>query len=56
MIDVASGEELDRSHGATSADARACAGDGARRVRVELSATSGKLDAVVGDRRIARSP
>ena len=56
MIDVASGEELDRSHGATSADARACAGDAARKVRVELSATSGKLDAVVGDRRIARSP
>jgi len=56
MVDVTSGEELDRSHGATSAFARACAGDGARRVRVELTATSGKLDAVVGDRRIVRSP
>ena len=56
IIDAATGEELDRSHGATSAAAKACAGDGTRRVRIELAATSGKLDAVIGDRRLARSP
>jgi hypothetical protein len=55
-VDVASGEELDRSHGATSAFVRVCSGEAVRRVRIELSATSGKLDAVVGDRRIVRSP
>lgn len=56
VIDVSTGEEIDRSHGATSAFARACGVEAPRRVRVELAATSGKLDAVVGDRRIARLP
>jgi hypothetical protein len=45
------GAELDRSHGANAASVRACAPPEApRQVRFELRATTGKLDAVVGER------
>ena len=47
----AGGEEIDRSHGANAVSVRGCAPAAAARVvRVELRATSGKLDAVVGVR------
>lgn len=44
------GDELDRSHGETSALVTACAGDAPRTVRVELAAVAGKLAVVVGTR------
>ncbi len=50
LFDAVSGEELDRSHGQTSASVRSCAGSAARSVRVEARASAGKLDAVIGDR------
>jgi hypothetical protein len=49
-LDAASGDELDRSHAASSARVRVCATDAARRVRYELTVSVGKLDIVVGDR------
>jgi hypothetical protein len=49
--DAASGEELDRSHAASSARVRVCATDAARRIRYELTVSVGKLDFVVGDRK-----
>jgi hypothetical protein len=49
--DMGSGDEIDRSHAANAASVRACApANVARQVKVELRATSGKLDAVVGER------
>ena len=45
------GEEIDRSHAASSARVRVCATDAARRVRYELTVSAGKLDVVVGQRR-----
>jgi hypothetical protein len=51
IVDRASADELDRSHAERAVGARACAPQSApRAVRVELRATSGKLDAVVGER------
>jgi hypothetical protein len=51
VLDAATGDELDRSHAADAASVRACAGPGAARtVKVEVRATSGKLDAIVGER------
>jgi hypothetical protein len=51
LADAASGEELDRSHAADAVSVRGCAPEAAARdVRVELRATSGKLDVVVGER------
>ncbi|MDB4942105.1 MAG: hypothetical protein JWP97_1639 [Labilithrix sp.] len=50
LTDVASGEELDRAHGQTAGLVRACAGAAPRQVRLEVRATAGKLDAVLGDR------
>jgi hypothetical protein len=48
---VVGGEEIDRSHAASAASVRACAPANApRQVRMELRATSGKLDAVIGER------
>jgi hypothetical protein len=50
-FDVATGEELDRSHAERAVSVRACAPD--RRVpdvRFELKTTSGRLDVVVGER------
>jgi hypothetical protein len=49
--DAASGDELDRSHAASSARVRVCAEAAARRVRYELTVSAGKLDVVVGERR-----
>jgi hypothetical protein len=47
----AEGAEVDRAEGAHAASARACAAsDGARVVRIELRASAGRLDAVVGER------
>ncbi len=51
VFDVSNNEEIDRSHAATATAVRACAAaSGARAVRFELRATSGKLDVVVGER------
>ncbi len=50
VFDAVTGEELDRSHGQHAADVRACSADATRSVRVEVRATAGKLDAVVGER------
>ena len=51
IFDVATSVEIDRSHGAHAASARACApAETARAVRVELRATNGKRDAIVGER------
>ncbi len=49
--DAASGDELDRSHAASSARVRVCAEAAARRVRYELTVSAGKLDVVVGERK-----
>lgn len=56
LFDAVSGDELDRSHGQTSASVRACADDAARSVRIEARATAGKLDAVIGERVSAAQP
>lgn len=53
LFDAATGEELDRSHGQTSATVRGCAADAPRPMRVEARATAGKLDAVLGERLLA---
>lgn len=51
VFDAGSGEELDRAHGFSAAAVRACAPSGSpRAVKVELRATAGRLDAVVGAR------
>jgi hypothetical protein len=50
-IEVGSDDEIDRSHGESSAKVSACASSaGPRRVRVELMVTSGKLTLVTGVR------
>lgn len=49
-VDAASGEELDRSHGQTSAAVHACAAAAAISIRTDLRATAGKLEAVVSER------
>ena len=54
MFDAVTGDELDRSHGQLSAGVRACAGSSPRSVRVEARATAGKLEAVIGERIVAR--
>ncbi len=56
LFDAVTGDELDRSHGQVSASVRACADDAARSVRVEARSTTGKLDAVIGERIFASSP
>ena len=53
LFDAVSGEEIDRSHGQNAALLRACAGNAARSVRVEVRATAGKLDVVIGERSVA---
>jgi hypothetical protein len=51
MFDSGSSEEIDRSHGAHAAGVRGCApASGPRTVRLELRATTGKLEVVVGER------
>jgi hypothetical protein len=51
LFDVADGEELDRSHGQTSAAVRGCApATGARNVRIEARASAGKLEAILAGR------
>ena len=52
LFDSVTGEEIDRSHGQNAASLGACASGAARTVRVELRATAGKLDAVVGERTV----
>jgi len=49
--DAASGDEIDRSHAASSARVRVCAEAAARRVKYELTVSAGKLDVVVGERK-----
>ena len=56
LFDVVSGEEIDRSHGQTSAGVFACATGATRTVRLEVRATAGKLDAVLGERSLPSSP
>lgn len=53
VFDVASGDELDRSHGQFAASVRACSSSAARSIRVEARSSAGKLDAVVGERLIS---
>jgi hypothetical protein len=53
LFDAVSGDELDRSHGQTSASVRACSEDAPRSLRVEARATAGRLDAVIGERILA---
>ncbi len=55
-IDAASGDEIDRSHAASSARVRVCTETAPKRVRYELTVSAGKLDVVVGERRAARTP
>ncbi|MFO0678388.1 MAG: hypothetical protein U0169_17760 [Polyangiaceae bacterium] len=51
LFDAPSQEELDRSHAPHAVSARACASStGPRTVAVELRATSGRVDVVVGER------
>jgi hypothetical protein len=51
IFDRTATDEVDRSHGERAAAVRACApADGSRAFRVELRATSGKVDVVVGER------
>jgi hypothetical protein len=52
LFDATTGEELDRSHGQNAASVRACASSTARTVRFEARATAGKVDAIVGERRL----
>lgn len=54
LFDAASGEELDRAHGQTSAAVRACTGSEARSVNIEARASAGKLSAVFGSRLVAQ--
>ncbi len=51
LFDAGTNEELDRAHGSTAAAVRACA-DGAapRALKIEVRASAGKLEAVVGTR------
>ena len=54
VVDVATGDERDRSHGGSAAILRACAPEGAlRTLVVRVAVTAGTLDVVVGER-IAR--
>lgn len=55
-FDAQSGDELDRSHAASSARVRVCTEAAARRVRYELTVSAGKLDVVIGDRRAPHAP
>ncbi len=50
VFDLASEEELDRAHGVDSALVHACAKRDARTLKFELSATAGRLDAIIGER------
>jgi hypothetical protein len=51
VFDAATDAELDRSHAAHAVSARACAPpEGSRAVKIDLRATSGKLEIVVGER------
>jgi hypothetical protein len=48
--DAADGAEMDRAAAAHATSVRACAAEAARKVRFEVRASAGKLDAVVGER------
>jgi hypothetical protein len=50
IFDVATSDELDRSHAQNAVSVRACAAGEKRQVRVELRSTSGRLEVVVGER------
>lgn len=52
LVDVVSGDELDRAHGQNAATLRACTSGAIRSVRIEARATAGKLDAVIGERTV----
>ena len=52
LFDVVTGEELDRSHGQNAGSLRACAASATRSVRIEVRATAGKLDVVIGERSV----
>ena len=54
LFDVTDGEELDRSHGQSAVHVHACAGPQPRSVRLEMRASAGKLDAILGER-VARA-
>lgn len=50
LFESATDEELDRAHGVESEAVRACAKSEPRTLKLEATATSGKLDAVLGER------
>lgn len=50
LFDAVDGDELDRAQAQSSALVRACAGAATRSVRLELRASAGKLEAVIGTR------
>jgi hypothetical protein len=53
VVDAASGDELDRGHGAASLELRACApADAPKEVRVSLSVTAGTMNLVAGSRTV----
>ncbi|MBX3188660.1 MAG: hypothetical protein KF819_16705 [Labilithrix sp.] len=54
IVDAVDGEELDRAHGQNAVSVRACAGAATRSVRLEVRASAGKLDVIVGERVVAR--
>ena len=56
LFDAVTGEEIDRSHGQTTAAVFACATGATRTVRLETRATAGKLDAVLGERSSPSTP
>jgi hypothetical protein len=51
LIELATGDEIDRSHAGNAIGVRACATPATpRAVRVEMRVTAGKLDVVIGER------
>jgi hypothetical protein len=56
VLDAITGDELDRAAGATSTQARVCTSTAARKIKVEVGATTGKLDVIVAESRTASTP
>jgi hypothetical protein len=51
LIDPATGDEIDRAYADRAIEMRACATPSApRAIRVELRASAGKLDTLIGER------
>lgn len=56
VYDTTNNEEIDRSHGQSAIALRACAGGQTRSLRIEMHATAGRLDAVIGERVVPAAP